>query len=123
MTPERIRKKSEHLADLIEARLRVRGKGLEAKLARAPRAMPKWVRREAMRFVEAERLLGHPKLMMQSDPEALGQAYRKCEAWLKSVDPSERRKSFWLGLLATNAFNLLLVGAALLVTLRLTGLV
>ena len=116
-----IKERSDALADLIEARLGVRGKGLARKLQKARRVMPGWVQREARQVVEAEQLLAHPKLMMQADPSTLDQAYRKCETWLKSVDPAARRRGFWLDLLAVNAFNLLLLAAGLAITLPLLG--
>ena len=55
------------------------------------------------------------------DPGQIDQAYTRCEKWLKSVDPWERRKDRILGFLALNAFNLGVVAVGLLVTLRLTG--
>ena len=108
-TSESVAQRTEQLADLIEERLGIRGRGLEVKLRRAGRLLPRWVRREAEKLVEAQALMGHPKLMMQADPAALKTAYSQVEGWLKSVDPAERRKDRILGFLAVNTFNLLLV--------------
>ena len=85
--------------------------------------MPRWLRREATRLVEAERLRAHPKLMMQTDPTALDLAFRHCETWLKSVDPARRRKDRILGLLGVNVANLLLVAAAFIAYLVWAGFV
>ncbi len=112
---------AEALADLIEDRLGVRGRGLEAKLRRAGRAIPRYVRREAQKIVEASRLLAHPRLSRQVDPEGLDSAYRRCETWLMSVDPSERRKNRIIGFLATNAFNLVVIATGLILWAVWTG--
>ncbi|WP_049641736.1 hypothetical protein [Candidatus Rhodobacter oscarellae] len=109
------------IADLMESRLGIGGRGLEAKLKRARRSMPKWVRQEAQRLVEAERLMAHPKLMMQADPEALKHSYKRCERYLKSVDPNAWIKDYWLQFAAVNAFNLLLVVGLLLAVLWAVG--
>ena len=106
---------------LIEERLGVRGRGLEAKLRRAGRMLPRWIRREAAQLVEAERRMGHPKLMMQTDPVLLETAYDRCETWLKTVDPAERRKDRVLGLLAVNSLNMIFVAAAFLSYLVWSG--
>lgn len=120
-TPDTVNARADEIAALIEARLGVRGKGLEAKLRRAGRLLPRWVRREARRLAEAQRLTGHPKLMMQTDPQALESAYRKCETWLRNVDPAARRKDRILGLLAVNAANLLILAALFIAYLVWAG--
>lgn len=118
-----ISERSGAIASLMEERLGVRGRGLERKLHKAGRKMPRWVRNEARQLVEAERLMGHPKLAMQADPSITDQAYARCQSWLKTVDPSERRKSWWLSLAAANAFNLLVVGAIVVLALSVGGFV
>ncbi len=109
-----VEKHADQLADLIEERLGIRGRGLEVKLRRAGRAMPRYIRREATRIVQAKQLTANPKLMRQVDPSGIEAAYKKCETWLKSVNPNERRKGAALSLLATNAFNLLAIGGSFL---------
>lgn len=122
MSEHTIQERSKSLAALIEKKLGVRGKTLEAKLKRAPRAMPRWVRQEAMRLVEAERLAGHPKLLMQVDPQALAQSHKRCTDWLNGVDRGAKRQTFLMRLLAVNVLNIGFVLVALAVTLRLAGL-
>ena len=113
--------RSDRIAALIEERLGVRGQGLEAKLRHAGRLLPRWLRREAEQLLEAERLMGHPKLMRQADPTTLDKAVRHCETWLKAIDPAERRKSRILGFLAVNAANLLIVAALFIAYLVWAG--
>ncbi len=59
--------------------------------------------------------------MVQADPGALDGAYQKCETWLKSVDPAERRKDKILGFLGVNAANLLFVSGAFVTYLVWAG--
>ena len=120
---ETVEARAERVAKLIEERLGVRGRGLETKLRRAGRMLPNWVRREAERIVEARRLVQHPKLMRQTDPQALERAAERCERWLKSIDPWERRKDRILGFLAVNAFNLIVIAAAFVAFLVWRGYV
>lgn len=101
--------RANRLETLIEDRLGIRGRGLEAKLHRAGRALPGFIRREAGKIVQAHQMLANPKLARQVDPSGLESAFRKCETWLKAVDPKERRKGAVLGLLGTNALNFLII--------------
>ena len=121
MNGDIIAERSNRIAELMQERLGVRGDTLESKLNRAGSEIPKWVRKEAQHLVEAQRLMGHPKLMMQANVANVDSAFRACETYLTSINRAERRKTKVLGFLATNAFNLLLVGAMFVVTLRLTG--
>ena len=93
--------RADRIASLIEERLRIRGQGLEAKLRRAGRSLPKWVRREAETLVQAQQFSASPKLMKLINPAQVDQAYTRCEAWLKSVDPWDRRKGAILSVLAS----------------------
>lgn len=113
--------RADALADLIEKKLGVRGHGLETKLRRAGRAMPKFVRKQADKIVEAAQLSANPKLMRRVDAAGIEQAYRSCERWLNTVDRSERRKDRILRFLAVNAFNLLAVSAAFIAYLVWSG--
>ena len=113
--------RADGLADLIEQKLGVRGKGLERKLRKAGRLLPRYVRREAAQIVAAQRLTAHPKLMMQTDPSALDRAFRQCERWLKTVDPAKRRRDKVLKFLGLNAMNMLVVTAAFVAYLVWSG--
>jgi hypothetical protein len=115
--------RTEELAKLMETKLSMRGRGLLGKLNKAPRAMPRWVYRDAMRIAEAEQMKGHPKLAMRLQAGGLDRAYQRCEGWLQDVDPTQRRRRFWQGRIAANALSILLVGVGVLVTVQLAGLV
>ncbi len=99
--------RAEHLANLIEERLGIRGSGLEAKLRRAGRLLPRRVQRDAARLLEAQRLQAHPKLARQVNDGAIQAACRNVEAYLATVDPKSRRMDGIVSLLSSNAINLL----------------
>ena len=118
---ESIAEQSDRLALLIEERLGIRGDGLETKLRKAGRLLPRWLRQEASRLVAAQRLVKHPKLMRQADSMTLEKACKRCEKWLKSIDPAARRRARLLIFLALNAANLLLVTAMFVAYLVWSG--
>jgi hypothetical protein len=105
------------LALLMRERLRVRGSGLEARVASAGRLLPARVRRAALEIAEAEKREANPRLARQNDPAALARAYAEVERHLKAVNPSERRKDAVLGFLGSVALGLLALFAAVLVLL------
>ncbi|MDJ0826024.1 MAG: hypothetical protein QNJ16_11030 [Rhodobacter sp.] len=121
MADDTITTRTERLAKLMEDRLGIGGRGLEAKLRKAGRSLPKWVRRRAAKLVEAERRMGHPKLSRQIDPAGLDRAYRQCERYLDNIDPMDRHKDRILGFLAVNAVNLGILAIGLLVVLKAGG--
>lgn len=112
---------ADRLAQLIEERLDVRGAGLEAKLNRAGRSLPKYIRGEARLLVEAVTMQAHPKLSRQIDHARLEQAYGDVERYLLGLDAWARRRGVALNWLAGNAFNLLIIGAVLLAVLVWRG--
>lgn len=118
---ESIAEQSDRLALLIEERLGIRGDGLETKLRKAGRLLPRWLRQEASRLVAAQRLVKHPKLMRQADSMTLEKACKRCEKWLKSIDPAARRRARLLNFLALNAANLLVVAAMFVAYLVWSG--
>ena len=103
------------LAALMRERLGIRrGATLEAKLRHAGRLLPRAERRAGRTLVEAERLWANPRLRRRVDPAALAAAEARLRGFLERIDPADRRKGVILGILATIAFNLLLIAAALI---------
>ncbi len=113
--------RADRLAHLIEERLDVRGTGLEAKLRRAGRLLPKHIRAEAGLLVEAMAVQGHPKLSRQVDMVRLARAAKVVENYLLDINPWDRRRAIVLNWLAVNAFNLLVIGAVGLAVLLWRG--
>ncbi|MDA7427347.1 hypothetical protein PGB28_02670 [Primorskyibacter aestuariivivens] len=97
------------LAELLGTQLRVRGKTLETRMARAGRLLPKWARRDLEKIVEASRHAGHPKLARMVDLATLDKAEARVTRYLRSLDPVEARKTAWLRLAGLIALNLLIV--------------
>ncbi|MEM9903016.1 MAG: hypothetical protein AAF865_16865 [Pseudomonadota bacterium] len=101
------------LALLLRDRLGIRrGETLAAKLGHAGRLVPRPERAAGRALVEAERLWENPKLRRQVDPAALKTAETRLRRWLGTVDAAERRRGVLLGILATLAFNFLVLAAA-----------
>lgn len=113
--------RADHLAQMIEEKLGVGGKGLEAKLARAGRRLPRHVRREAALLAEALGQRDHPRLSRRIDLLRLERAFTVCERYLKTVDPWARRRGLALDWLAVNALNLLIIGVLVVSALLWRG--
>lgn len=97
------------IADMMEARLGVGGRGLEAKLKRAGRRLPRSVRRDARMITEALPMEHSAKLQKRIDLARLEVAERRVMAHLRTIDPKERRIDAALGMLGSIAFSLIVV--------------
>jgi hypothetical protein len=115
--------RADHIAELLESQLGVRGKSLDAKLRKAGRLLPRDIRRHGEKIVEAVSLQGSPKLARMVDEKSTVSAYDAIEKYLSSIDAWDRRKGNALGFLTTNAFNLLVVTALLIIVLRWRGFI
>jgi hypothetical protein len=118
MTPQQ---QAQEIADLIGARLGVGGDGLDTKLRKAGRLLPRRIRRDAQALVQAAEFAGHPKLARLVDTDAQRRAYRDCKRFLEQIDGSERLIRMTLGLVTANAFNFLAVSTALIAVLVWRG--
>lgn len=118
-----IQQMADRVAQLLEERLRLRGKGLDEKLRRGGRLLPKKVRAAAEVLVRAASMAQNPRLLMQIDHGQVAAAYDLCLAHLTKVNAGERRKTALIGVLASVAFSLLAVGVLVLVVVYLRGLI
>lgn len=110
------------LAALMREKLGIRrGATLAAKLRVAGRLLPKAERKAGRTLVEAERLWANPRLRRRLDPAALAAAEARLRGFLDRIDPADRRKGMILGILASLAFNFLLIAAAAIVWAWHTG--
>ncbi len=110
-----VQQMADRVAELMEARLRVRGTGLAAKLKRGRRHLPKRVLLAAEALAEADRQAQIPQLQARIDREATAQAYDICVRYLKPLGAGARRRAF-LWSLAGSAAAVSLVTAAMAVT-------
>ena len=100
-----------------------------ASILRAPilcwtgRLLPRDIRRHGEKIVEAVSLQGSPKLARMVDEKSTVSAYDAIEKYLSGIDAWDRRKGNALGFLTTNAFNLLVVMALLIIVLRWRGFI
>lgn len=108
-----VKGEAEALARSIEDRLGIGGNGLEAKLRRGGRRLPRPVREAARQLVQAEEMSAVPKLAPQIDAARIEAACAQAERALAAMDPAERRKTAAIGWLAQNAFNFLAIAALL----------
>jgi len=111
------------LSLLLHQKLGVKGGGLEARVQRAGRLLPRRVRRAALEIAEAEKREGNPRLARQNDPARVARAFAEVERHLKAVDPAARRTRLVLGILGSIALGLLALFAAVVTVLVLRGLV
>ena len=111
------------MRDLFEKHLGVRAPTLEKAVRRAGRRLPRGVRAKAGVLVEAEGYATHPKLERRIDRAATDAAVNELSTYLKAQDLDRERTTRRLNALAGLVFNLLLVGALLIVVLRWRGFI
>ncbi len=107
----------------MREKLGVRGRTFEIRLRRAGRRLPRFARKAGRRIAEARAKMVHPRLAAQVDHTAVDRAMETLRNHLSDIDPAERRKSIVLGLLGSLAFNLILLGAAILGLLYWQGVI
>jgi hypothetical protein len=109
-----VQQMADRVAQLMEARLKIRGKGLAEKLRHARGAMPRRVQAEAAILAKYAALTQNPKLLSQVDQNRVAEAYDACVRHLNGVGRAERVRSATLGIASSIVFQMLLVGALLL---------
>lgn len=87
------------VAELMEARLRIPGRGLEDKLRRGGRFLPRKIRREAEFLARSAEQSLVPRLQVQIDHRRVADAYDACVRYLKPLGRSARRKAILLDIL------------------------
>lgn len=118
-----VRQLAERVSELLEEKLAVSGKTIDARVARAGRLLPRKVRRAAKEMARANKMTRSPKLLMQIDPEKVTRAYDTCVKYLTKVDPKKRGADFRMGLLASIGQKILIVGALVVAVLVWRGFV
>ena len=108
---------------LMRDRLRIRAETLSRQIDKAGRLLPRRIARDARYLAQARTLVQNPKLARMIDPSQVGAARDRVVAHLLTVDPARRRTDRLLGILAILAFNLLLIGGALVAWMVWRGIV
>lgn len=122
-TTQDIQAKEAQLLELAKEKFGFRAKTLSRAMKKIGRRVPARLHRQAEVLVEAQRLGGHPKLMMQVDSVAIGKAFDEIVAHLETIDVADRRKGVLLNLAAALAFNVLVVVVLVTLVLRWRGLI
>lgn len=107
---------AERIAELMEARLGVRGATLADKLRRGGRLLPRRVRREADYMARCADQARSPRLQMQLDHERIADAYDACVRYLKPLGAGARRRAVLLDML-TGIVAAITVTATLVIAL------
>lgn len=113
MSAVTIQQRADRVAQLMDERLAVGGRGLQAKLDRGRRRLPRRVRDAAAALAEASHKARNPKLLRQIDQGQVSDAYDICVRHLMAIDPALRRRRIFATILSSAAFAVL--SAALLV--------
>ena len=109
-----IDRQAAELEALIEARLRIRGRSLEARLHRAGRLIPKGIQKEIQGVIRAQEMHRHPQLRAMVNEAAVAKSHARAAEWLKTVDPWERRKDRLLTIAGSLAFSFLVISGAVI---------
>lgn len=114
---------ADEISALLAAKLRARGRTLDAQLRKAGRGLPKRLRGDVRNLIEAQRLINHPKLGRQIDVAAISEGCGRVIGHLQGIDPWERFKDRWLGILGAISIALIVTFIALVYVLWKRGLV
>jgi len=109
MTAETLQNQADEISKLLAEKLRVRGRTLQAQHRKVGRRLPKKLRADIAALLEAQNVIDHPKLGRQVDVEALTKGAARVVEHLQAIDPWERFKDRWLGILGA-------ISAALIIT-------
>ncbi len=109
MTEEMLQKQADQISKLLDQKLRVRGRSLQIQLNKAGRRLPKRIRADVARIIEAQDIVAHPKFAHRVDFKAATLGGDRVIAHLDTINRWERFKDRWLGILGA-------ISAALIVT-------
>lgn len=123
MSTDTLQSQVDEVRNLMETRLRVRGKTLDQQVRKAGRLLPKAERREAMYLAQAATVMQHPKLSRMVDASKANKAHARLIQFLNAVDPKDRAKGKLLGWLGSLAFGLVVIFVLVVVVLVKRGIV
>ncbi len=109
MTEEMLQSQVAQIARLLDEKLRVRGRDLNVQARKVGRRLPRQLRADLDRIVEAQEIAAHPKFAHRVDFDAVTAGGARIIAHLEEINRWERFKDRWLGILGA-------ISAALIVT-------
>lgn len=116
-----IQQMANRVAELMEARLRIRGDTLAAKLNRGGRRLPRRVLAAAVLLAASAQQAQSPKLQSRLDPERVALAYDTCLKYLRPLDAGVRRRAILWQMTTSVASGLFITLIALAVVLAWRG--
>lgn len=123
MSATTIQQMADRVAQLMQDRLGLKGKGLADKLRRGGRSVPRRLRSAAVLLAEAEELSHNPRLAYQIDPAKVAEAYDTCLSQLGAGGRGGRLATWAVNRLASIVLSLLLLAALIGLILRWRGLI
>ncbi len=108
---------------LLREKLGVKDKTLAASIRRAKRRLPRRVYSQALVLAQAESIAEHPKLRMVLDTPKLTRASNEVQEHLRSINLTDRRWGWFLGMLGGLVFNLFTLTALILIILWWRGII
>jgi hypothetical protein len=118
-----VQQMADRVAELMEARLRVKGDDLSGKLQRGRKLLPRRVQGAAQFLAEASEQAKVPKLLVQIDPERTAEAYDTCVRYLKPLGVGARRRAWFLGAVTSAATVVVVTVAMVLGVLMWRGFI
>lgn len=118
MSATTIQQMADRVAQLMQDRLQLKGKGLADKLRRGGRQIPRRLRKPATFLAEAEQLAQNPRLALQIDPAQVAEAYDQCLTQLAAAVRTDRRMTWLVNRLASIVLSLVALAALILLILR-----
>jgi hypothetical protein len=109
-----VQQMADRVAELMEARLRIQGGDLSAKVRRGGRRLPRRVLAAAQLLAASAEQARSPKLLSRLDPERVALAYDTCVSYLKPLGAGKRRIELLLRA-AVTLLSILAVTALLIV--------
>jgi hypothetical protein len=116
-----IQQMADRVAQLLEERLALRGRGLAAKLDKGGRLLPRRVREAADSLAKAAEQAANPKLLGQIDMSQVAEAYDSCVRHLMTVDPASQRRDTLAGMAGFVGYGVLFLVIAIIAVLVWRG--
>jgi hypothetical protein len=123
MSAVTIQQMADRVAELMEQKLHLRGRGLAEKTRKAGRMLPKKVRLAAESLAQAAATAQNPKMYLLLDAEKVAADYDICLKHLGAVPAGGRARTVLVTMASGVAFSVLAVAVLVLAVVWWRGLV
>jgi hypothetical protein len=121
MSSVAIQQMADRVAQLLDEKLSLGGRDLEAKLRRGGRLLPRKVREGAELLADSAEKAKNPKLLGQIDMGAVSDAYDACVRHLTTIAPVNKRRDLLAGMASSVGFGVLVLACAIIAVLVWRG--